>query len=50
MHEAYFEKETGIMLKEVGSEALTSEFEYEIGNVTDDIFIEPNISEYEIRE
>jgi len=50
---AWIEKDTGLMIKNTGGmgSALgtVNNFEYEFGNVSDDIFIEPDISEYEVK-
>lgn len=43
------DKETGLMYKNTNTES-TSVREYEFNNVDDGIFIEPDISEYEIQE
>lgn len=52
----YIEKETGLILKmqngtmSDGSEPIIQEYYYEFGTVTDNDFIEPNISEYTIQK
>jgi len=57
--EIYIEKDTGLRIKAKegivvdpnGNESvMTVEYYYEFGTVTDDIFIEPNINEYEIQK
>ena len=47
-NEYYIEKNTGLMIKSVTNE-MSSEREYEFNNVDDKIFIEPDISEYEVK-
>ena len=46
--EIYIEKDTGLLLKTVNATDNT-EKEYQFDNVTDDIFIEPEINQYEIQ-
>lgn len=46
--EIYIEKDTGLLLKTVNATDNT-EKEYQFNNVTDDIFIEPEINQYEIQ-
>lgn len=43
----YIEKDTGLLIKDV-TNGIVSEREFEFDNVDDSIFIEPDISEYEI--
>jgi len=43
------DKETGLMYKNINSES-TATREYEFNNVDDSIFIEPDISEYEMQQ
>ena len=49
----WLEKDTGLMVKNTGgmgsSFGTVTNFKYEFGNVTDNIFIEPDISEYEVK-
>lgn len=47
--EVYVEKDTGLCVKATMNGTVT-EREYEFNNVSDEIFIEPNIGEYDIRE
>lgn len=47
--EAYIEKDTGLLVKYIINSNVT-EREYEFGNVNDFIFIEPDISDYTIKE
>ncbi len=47
--EAYIEKDTGLVLK-TNFGTMDSEREYEFGTVKDEIFIEPDISKYELIE
>ncbi len=47
--ETYIEKETGLFVKSTDSKTLT-EKEYKFDNVDDTIFIEPDISEYTLKE
>lgn len=47
--EAYLEKETGLLLKQITSN-MTTEKEYEFDNVDEKIFIEPNIGEYTLQQ
>lgn len=51
---AYIEKETGLVLKATdGNENepnSKSEYEYNFDGVDDNIFVEPNISQYEVKE
>jgi len=51
---AWIEKNTGLMIKNTGgmgsSLGTVTNFKYEFGTVTDEVFIEPDISEYEVRE
>ena len=50
-NEFYIEKETGLILKrEIGSPIQTIEYAYEFDNVKDEVFIKPDVSEYEIEE
>ena len=50
---AWIEKDTGLMIKNTGgmgsSFGTVTNFKYEFGSVTDDIFIEPDISEYKVK-
>ncbi len=46
--EVYLEKDTGIMVKTTGNIYIPCEVEYEIGNVKDEVFIEPDLKYYEI--
>ncbi len=54
LKETYVEKETGLILKMqdgvIDNEPVIYEYYYEFGNVVDNDFIEPDISEYEIQE
>ncbi len=54
LKETYVEKETGLILKmqngTMNNEPIILECYYEFGNVVDNDFIEPDISEYEIQE
>lgn len=54
LKETYVERETGLILKMqdgiVNNEPIIYEYYYEFGNVVDNDFIEPDISEYEIQE
>lgn len=45
----YIEKDTGLCVKSILFDE-TAEKEYEFNNVTDEIFIEPDISEYTLQE
>ncbi len=47
--EVYIEKDTGLYLKRI-DEGITSEREYEFDNVDDSIFVEPDISQYTLKE
>lgn len=47
--EVYVEKDTGLCVKSIMAPTV-AEREYEFENVNDEIFIEPNIEEYEIKE
>ena len=47
--ETYIEKDTGLFIKDIEGETMT-EKEYEFNNVDDSIFIEPDISQYELKE
>ena len=47
--ETYIEKDTGLFVKSTDSQTLT-EKEYKFDNVDDTIFIEPDISEYTLKE
>lgn len=47
--EIYAEKDTGLLVKVVKSDGIY-EYEFEFDNVDDNIFIEPNISEYTIMD
>ena len=47
--EAYIEKETGLVLK-TNFGTIDSKREYEFGTVQDEIFVEPDISQYELTE
>lgn len=47
--EIYTEKDTGLLVKVVKSDGIY-EYEFEFDNVDDNIFIEPNISEYTIMD
>lgn len=47
--EVYVEKDTGLCVKATMNGTVT-EREYEFNNVSDEIFIEPNIGEYDIKE
>jgi hypothetical protein len=46
--QAYIDKETGLVVKLVGSNS-TSEREYEFDNVDDSIFVEPDIGQYTLQ-
>lgn len=46
--EVYLEKDTGIMVKTTGNIYIPCEVEYEIGNVKDEVFVEPDLKDYEI--
>ncbi len=48
--EVYFEKDTGIMVKTTGNVYIPCEVEYEIGTVKDEVFVEPDLKDYEIVE
>ncbi|MCI9063213.1 MAG: hypothetical protein HFJ17_01205 [Clostridia bacterium] len=48
-NEIYFDKDTGLYLKAMMDEQI-SEREYEFDKVTDEIFVEPDISKYELQE
>ena len=56
LRHSYIEKETGLILKAIDGQSenndkgITEEYEYSFNNVDDSIFVEPNISEYEIKE
>lgn len=45
--EIYVDKDTGLIIRTVAN-GLTTEYEYEVDNVNDVIFTEPDISEYEL--
>lgn len=45
----YIEKDTGLFIKEIQRE-ITTEKEYEFNNVDDSIFVEPDISQYTLKE
>lgn len=45
----YIDKESGLLLKNVNKDSVI-EYEYDIGNVKDEIFIEPDISQYKTLE
>ena len=45
----YIEKDTGLFIKEIQRE-ITTEKEYEFDKVDNSIFIEPDVSEYELQE
>ena len=45
-NEIYVDKESGLIVKIVNDD-LTTEYEYEFDNVNDDIFVEPDINQYE---
>ena len=47
--ETYIEKDTGLFVKSTDGNTLT-EKEYKFDNVEDTIFIEPDISEYTLKE
>ena len=47
--ETYIEKDTGLLVKSTDRQTLT-EKEYKFDNVEDTIFIEPDISEYTLKE
>ena len=47
--EIYIEKDTGLLVKFIDSQTLT-EREYKFNNVEDTIFIEPDISQYTLKE
>lgn len=47
--EYYIEKDTGLMIKSVTNDII-SEREYEFNNVDDSIFLEPDISQYVVKE
>ena len=47
-NEYYIERDTGLMIKSITNEQ-TSEREYEFDNVDDNIFIEPDISQYTLK-
>lgn len=47
--EVYIEKDTGLFLKSV-MDGIVTERKYEFDNVDDSVFIEPDISQYTIRE
>lgn len=47
--ETYVDKNTGLMVKTIEA-GVVSEKEYEFNNVKDSIFVEPDISQYEIKE
>lgn len=44
----YIEKDTGLCLKVIGNNSVT-ERQYEMNSVNDDIFVEPDIGQYEIQ-
>ena len=45
-NEIYVDKESGLIIKVVNDD-ITTEYEYEFDNVNDDIFVEPDINQYE---
>ncbi len=47
--EVYVEKDTGLLLKVVDGDS-TTESSYEFNNVDDSIFVEPDISQYTVKE
>lgn len=47
--EVYVEKDTGLLLKVVDGDS-TTESSYEFNNVDDSIFLEPDISQYTVKE
>lgn len=48
-NEAYLEKDTGLLVKQVMDETTTQK-EYDFNNVDDSIFVEPDISQYSLQE
>ena len=48
-NEIYIEKDTGLYVKSSNGTS-TAEREYEFDNVSDEVFEEPNLEGYEIRE
>lgn len=46
--EYYMDKETGLMMKSIIDETISTK-EYEFDNVSDEIFIEPDISQYTLK-
>lgn len=47
--EVYIEKDTGLVLK-INFGTIGSEIEYEFGTIQDEIFVEPDINQYELTE
>ena len=47
-NEVYVEKETGLYVRINIDDAITTEREYEFNNVDDGIFVEPDVSQYEL--
>ena len=47
--EMYIDKDTGLIVKRITS-AETVEKEYEFNNVDDSVFVEPDISKYELKK
>lgn len=47
--EVYIDKDTGLVIKSQFGDTI-SEKEYEFGNVNDEVFVEPDIKEYEVRK
>ena len=47
--EYYIEKETGLVIKTIIDDT-TATREYEFDNVDDQIFVEPDVSQYTLRE
>ena len=55
LRNSYIEKDTGLVLRAIDGKSedqkeIVSEYEYSFDNVDDSIFIEPDISEYEVKE
>lgn len=48
--EIYIEKDKGLCVKIVHNSGKTESLEYEFNNVTDEIFVKPDISQYELIE
>ena len=55
----YIEKDTGLIIREIQKRGYggnfenqdnVTDFEYEFNNVTDDVFVEPNLEEYTIKQ